>query len=182
MNPASSPLLTDLYQLTMLHAYFTRGMRETAVFELFVRKLPPQRNFLLAAGLEQALDFLEGLRFDEEELEWVERCGMFPREFAREQLVLPGCIVELPVATGNLHQHARDKARVALVLAIEQLHTRVEQLDHRQRPPARADLLEHQAHELARGFGARRLEARRVALARELAGLPDHRCAETDRG
>lgn len=54
-------LLTDLYQLTMMQAYLDRGMDEPAVFELFVRKLPAQRNFLVAAGLEQALDFLEWL-------------------------------------------------------------------------------------------------------------------------
>ncbi|OGA25193.1 MAG: nicotinate phosphoribosyltransferase [Betaproteobacteria bacterium RIFCSPLOWO2_02_FULL_67_26] len=88
MNLLSSPLTTDLYQLTMLHAYFAHGMRDTAVFELFVRKLPPGRNFLLAAGLEQALDFLEHLRFGPEELDWVERSGKFPRGFAGHLAVL----------------------------------------------------------------------------------------------
>ena len=63
MMPASSPLLTDLYQLTMLQAYHDEGMDDIAVFEFFVRDLPPQRNFLLAAGLEQVLQFLENLRF-----------------------------------------------------------------------------------------------------------------------
>jgi nicotinate phosphoribosyltransferase len=82
MNPLSSPLLTDLYQLTMLHAYFERDMTDTAVFELFVRKLPPGRDFLVAAGLEQALDFLAELRFADEELDWIERCGLFRPEFA----------------------------------------------------------------------------------------------------
>ncbi|HSN34428.1 MAG TPA: nicotinate phosphoribosyltransferase, partial [Ideonella sp.] len=64
-------LLTDLYQLTMLQAYLEQGMHESAVFELFVRKLPPGRNFLVAAGLEQALDFLETLAFSGAELEWL---------------------------------------------------------------------------------------------------------------
>jgi nicotinate phosphoribosyltransferase len=82
MSLLDSALLTDLYQLTMLHAYFAHDMRETAVFELFVRKLPANRNFLMAAGLEQALVFLEKLRFSEEDLEWVEKSGKFPREFA----------------------------------------------------------------------------------------------------
>ena len=82
MNPLASPLLTDLYQLTMLNAYFAHGMRETAVFELFVRKLPASRNFMMAAGLEQALTFLEQLRFTPDELEWVERSGKFARGFA----------------------------------------------------------------------------------------------------
>jgi nicotinate phosphoribosyltransferase len=76
-----SPLLTDLYQLTMLHGYVRHGMRETAVFELFVRKLPAGRNFLLAAGLAQALDFLEGLRFGPEDLDWVRQSGRFDDAF-----------------------------------------------------------------------------------------------------
>ena len=82
MNPLSSPLLTDLYQLTMLQGYLEAGMTETAVFELFVRKLPPGRNFLVAAGLEQALGFIENLRFEEAELEWVEGSGIFRPGFA----------------------------------------------------------------------------------------------------
>ena len=70
-------LLTDLYQLTMLDAYLREGMHETAVFELFVRKLPPQRHFLVMAGLEQALEWLQTLAFDDAELAWVERQGGF---------------------------------------------------------------------------------------------------------
>ncbi|SCY61622.1 nicotinate phosphoribosyltransferase [Nitrosospira sp. Nl5] len=71
MNPLSSPLLTDHYQLTMLQSYIEQGMEERAVFEFFVRKLPPGRNFMVAAGLEQALDFLEKLEFSAEELAWL---------------------------------------------------------------------------------------------------------------
>ncbi|MBM3356948.1 MAG: nicotinate phosphoribosyltransferase [Betaproteobacteria bacterium] len=101
MISPGSALLTDLYQLTMLHAYFTHGMRETAVFEMFVRRLPPGRNFFMATGLEQALAFLEQLRFTAEELEWVERSGLFPREFARhlEQLRFTGEVHALPEGT-----------------------------------------------------------------------------------
>ena len=78
----ATPLLTDLYQLTMLQAYFEHGMEDTAVFEFFVRRLPPNRGFLIAAGLEQLLAYLEGLRFGEEELDWVRNCGYFSRDFA----------------------------------------------------------------------------------------------------
>src|SRR5205823_13034091 len=73
--------LTDLYQLTMLHAYFRGGMEQSAVFEFFVRRLPPGRGFLLAAGLEQAVEYLEGLRFTDEELGWVRREGRFGADF-----------------------------------------------------------------------------------------------------
>jgi len=98
VDPLCSPLLTDLYQLTMLEAYFARGMTGTAVFELFTRKLPPGRNFLVAAGLEQALDFVAGLRFGEEELEWIERSGLFRPGFAAElaRLRFTGDIHALP--------------------------------------------------------------------------------------
>jgi nicotinate phosphoribosyltransferase len=55
----------------MLQSYLEQHMEETAVFELFVRKLAPGRNFMVAAGLEQALDFLENIRFSPEELAWL---------------------------------------------------------------------------------------------------------------
>jgi nicotinate phosphoribosyltransferase len=71
MNPLSSPLLTDHYQLMMVQSYLEQNMLETAVFEFFVRKLPRGRNFLVAAGLEQTLDFLENLKFSPEELAWL---------------------------------------------------------------------------------------------------------------
>ena len=74
-------LLTDLYQLTMLEAYFEQGMNEVAVFEFFTRKLPANRNFLVAAGLEQALDFLEDLHFTSGELDWLAGCGRFESDF-----------------------------------------------------------------------------------------------------
>ena len=63
MNPLSSPMLTDHYQLMMLQSYLEQNMEESAVFEFFVRKLPPGRNFMVAAGLQQVLDFLENLSF-----------------------------------------------------------------------------------------------------------------------
>ncbi|MGZ5056646.1 MAG: nicotinate phosphoribosyltransferase [Methylobacter sp.] len=74
-------LFTDLYQLTMLQSYFEERMEDIAVFELFVRKLPPNRNFLLAAGLQQALEFLEQLRLTTEELDWLAASGMFKSDF-----------------------------------------------------------------------------------------------------
>src|SRR5216117_3401925 len=77
MTQLSSALLTDLYQLTMLQGYSQQRMEDTAVFEFFVRKLPPRRGFLVAAGLEQALDFLENLRFSPDEIDWLAKSGRF---------------------------------------------------------------------------------------------------------
>ncbi len=81
MIAGDGALLTDLYQLTMLQAYRAEGMAEEAVFELFVRELPRGRGFLLAAGLEQALDWLETLRFTEDELAWLADSGRLRTDF-----------------------------------------------------------------------------------------------------
>ena len=81
MDSRPSALLTDLYQLTMLQAYVEKGMEEPAVFEFFVRKLPAKRAFLMAAGLEQVLDYLEHLRFQPDELNWLAGSGRFSTAF-----------------------------------------------------------------------------------------------------
>ena len=66
-----SALLTDLYELNMAASYLRRGMDQEATFSLFVRRLPPGRGFLVAAGLEPCLGFLEGFRFEEDELTYL---------------------------------------------------------------------------------------------------------------
>jgi nicotinate phosphoribosyltransferase len=64
-------LLTDLYELNMAASYMRRHMSGPATFSLFARRLPDTRGFLVAAGVESCLDFLEGLRFDEEDLRYL---------------------------------------------------------------------------------------------------------------
>ena len=73
----SAALVTDLYQLNMVQAYLDRGEDKTAVFEFFVRRLPPRRGFLLAAGLADALDYIEGLRFTAADIDWLKSTGRF---------------------------------------------------------------------------------------------------------
>jgi len=102
ISPAFSPaLLTDLYELTMLQAYFVERMSDTAVFSLFVRRLPPQRNFLLACGLDDVLSYLEQLRFDQPALEYLESLGRFSRPFLRslEQFRFTGDVYAVPEGT-----------------------------------------------------------------------------------
>jgi nicotinate phosphoribosyltransferase len=81
MVSGSGGLLLDLYQLTMGQAYFQRDMHDTAVFELFTRSLPPSRRFLIAAGLAQVVEYLETLRFEAHELEYLASLGSFQPEF-----------------------------------------------------------------------------------------------------
>jgi nicotinate phosphoribosyltransferase len=66
-----SALSTDLYELTMIGGYYVAGLSGRATFDLFVRQLPPTRTYLVAAGLEQALDFLETLRFTADEIAYL---------------------------------------------------------------------------------------------------------------
>lgn len=105
MDPTRSPLLTDPYQLNMIQAYLEHGETKTAVFEFFVRKLPRTRGFLMAAGLELALDFLENLWFSPTDLEWransgrcskelIDRLGSF--RFAGDVHAMPEGIVFFP--------------------------------------------------------------------------------------
>jgi nicotinate phosphoribosyltransferase len=77
MSPSASALLTDLYQLAMMQAYLNHDETKPAVFEFFVRKLPARRGFLMAAGLDQALDSLENLHFSADEIEWLAGTGRF---------------------------------------------------------------------------------------------------------
>lgn len=101
MNPSASALLTDLYELTMAQAYLEQGMDEPAVFEFFVRKLPAHRNFLVAAGLEQVLDYLSELRISKEELAWLDQSGRFSSQLLHylETLRFTGDVEAMPEGT-----------------------------------------------------------------------------------
>ncbi len=78
---ADEALLTDLYQLTMMQAYWAEGMNDTAVFSLFVRRLPPNRNFLVACGIEDALRYLERVHFSADALDYLASLGRFDPGF-----------------------------------------------------------------------------------------------------
>jgi nicotinate phosphoribosyltransferase len=77
MTPSESPLTTDLYELNMVQAYLDHGENKDAIFEFFVRRLPPRRGFLMAAGLEDALTYLETLRYSAEDIAWLKSTGRF---------------------------------------------------------------------------------------------------------
>jgi nicotinate phosphoribosyltransferase len=74
-------LFTDQYELSMLQSYRAEGMDGLAVFSLFVRRLPPTRNYLLACGLETVLDYLESLRFTTDDLAYLRRSEQFSPDF-----------------------------------------------------------------------------------------------------
>lgn len=73
-------LFTDLYELTMCASYFDNRKCEPATFDLFIRRLPPDRSYFLFAGLEQALSYLEQVRFTDEHINYLRSQG-FKEDF-----------------------------------------------------------------------------------------------------
>ncbi|MBK1692192.1 nicotinate phosphoribosyltransferase [Ectothiorhodospira mobilis] len=80
-GPQGLALFTDLYELTMMQAYWAQDRMDTAVFSLFTRRLPPRRNYILACGLHTVLEQLEALRFTREDLAYLEGLGLFSDGF-----------------------------------------------------------------------------------------------------
>lgn len=81
VSDSNVALLTDLYELTMAASYHKHGMNEPATFDLFVRSVPKHRNFLVACGLEQALDYLEELHFSPDSIDYLRSLGVFDEDF-----------------------------------------------------------------------------------------------------
>lgn len=81
MTIETSPLITDVYQLTMSKVYYEQGMEDCAVFEFFFRQLPKQRHFLLNVGLQHIIEFLEQFQFSQQELEFLSQDQRFDASY-----------------------------------------------------------------------------------------------------
>lgn len=81
MTGANVALLTDLYEFTMADSYHRRGAERTATFDLFVRELPTCRNYLVVCGVQQALEYLESLHFDDDAVGYLDSLGIFSEGF-----------------------------------------------------------------------------------------------------
>lgn len=83
MNSGRKPsaLLVDFYELTMAECYFRHRRRMSASFDLFVRQMPASRSFLVSAGLEDIIAYLEHFSFDSREISYLESTGVFSGEF-----------------------------------------------------------------------------------------------------
>lgn len=94
-------LFTDLYKLTMAQAYHAKGMEQLAAFELAFRQLPRNRNFIVATGFADVLDFLTGLRFTDDDLGYLRRRGEFSDEFLKRlaSLRFSGDVYAVPEGT-----------------------------------------------------------------------------------
>ena len=81
IDRVTGALLTDQYELTMAASYHKHGLNGTATFDLFVRELPANRNFLVVAGIEDALDHLETLRFEADDIDYLRSLDLFEDDF-----------------------------------------------------------------------------------------------------
>ncbi|MEM9999026.1 MAG: nicotinate phosphoribosyltransferase, partial [Bacteroidota bacterium] len=81
IDDARAALVTDLYQLTMVQAYWHEGLTSPATFDLFIRRLPPTRTYFLACGLDSALGYLETVRFTDEALAYLATLPPFRDDF-----------------------------------------------------------------------------------------------------
>lgn len=101
VNDENVALLTDLYQFTMLQAYWKEGLTGEATFSLFTRRLPGQRNFLLACGLADVLEYLEKLRFSNQSIEFLGSLELFDARFLKwlAELRFTGNVYAVPEGT-----------------------------------------------------------------------------------
>ena len=81
LSPPEASLLIDHYELTMSASYLKQGLNQPAIFELFARRLPPNRHWLLVAGLGPTLELIRGLRFGERELDYLRSLELFADDF-----------------------------------------------------------------------------------------------------
>src|SRR5438128_5006997 len=101
VNDSNAALLTDLYELTMLQSYFDEGMNDVAVFDLFIRRLPENRNYFVACGLDHVLHYLETFSFSENDIRYLRRLDLFSDAFLESlpDLRFAGDVFALPEGT-----------------------------------------------------------------------------------
>jgi nicotinate phosphoribosyltransferase len=118
-DPDEVALLTDLYELTMAASYFALGYNEPACFSLSVRRLPPRRGFLVAAGLERLLEALEDFRFTPSAIEYLGSLQLFTRDFLAflDTVRFTGEVYALPEGTVCFSEEPLLEVRAPLIEA-----------------------------------------------------------------
>ncbi|MGD9271087.1 MAG: nicotinate phosphoribosyltransferase [Syntrophobacterales bacterium] len=97
-QPRGTGIMTDLYELTMAASYFEQDMYAPATFSLMVREYPSKRSYLVCAGLDPLLDYLESFHFRPDDLEYLKQTSLFPDRFLQflEKLRFTGEVRAIP--------------------------------------------------------------------------------------
>jgi nicotinate phosphoribosyltransferase len=118
-GPDEAPLLIDLYELTMAASYYRIGFDQPACFYLSVRRMPPKRGFLVAAGIERVLEALEDFHFEAEAIEYLDSLKLFTPEFLTylSTLRFTGDVYAVPEGTIVFEQEPIVEVRAPLIEA-----------------------------------------------------------------
>ena len=81
MSNQNLTLLTDFYELTMMQGYYNTKNNETVVFDLFYRENPSGSGYAICAGLEQTIDYIKALSFQDDDLEYLRTLKIFSEDF-----------------------------------------------------------------------------------------------------
>ena len=81
MRANNLTLLTDLYELTMMQGYFKNPTNQTVIFDMFYRTNPCGGAFAITAGLEQMIEYIENLKFTDEDIEYLRSLNIFEEDF-----------------------------------------------------------------------------------------------------
>ena len=81
MNQEKLELITDFYEFTMSNGYLLKNMNDIAYFDIFFRNIPDKGGYAIVAGLEQIIEFIENLKFDEEDIEFLRSKKIFSEKF-----------------------------------------------------------------------------------------------------
>lgn len=101
MNQEKLELISDFYEFTMSNGYFSKNKNDIAYFDIFFRKVPDGGGYAIVAGLEQVIEFIQNLKFDKEDIEYLRKQNMFSEEYLNylEKFEFTGDIWAIPEGT-----------------------------------------------------------------------------------
>lgn len=101
MNQEKLELIADFYEFTMTNGYFTKNKNDIAYFDMFFRKVPDDGGYAIVAGLEQVIEFIQNLKFDQQDIDYLRKLNMFSEEYLNylENFKFTGDIWAIPEGT-----------------------------------------------------------------------------------
>lgn len=160
MNTRNLTLLTDLYELTMMQGYFEKQQTETVIFDMFYRSNPSKGGYAICAGLEQVIDYVKNLHFDETDVEYLRSLGIFKEPFLAylRDFKFSGSIYAIPEGTVVFPQEPLVKV-IAPILEAQLVETAILNIiNHQSLIATKASRIVYAAGSGVMEFGLRRAQ------------------------
>ncbi|MGF7018618.1 nicotinate phosphoribosyltransferase [Lachnospiraceae bacterium PF1-21] len=160
MNTRNLTLLTDLYELTMMQGYFEKQQTETVIFDMFYRSNPSKGGYAICAGLEQVIDYVKNLHFDEADVEYLRSLGIFKEPFLAylRDFKFSGSIYAIPEGTVVFPQEPLVKV-IAPILEAQLVETAILNIiNHQSLIATKASRIVYAAGSGVMEFGLRRAQ------------------------